>query len=471
MSVKGCVLFYRVNLFFSWLLKIVMNSKLLRLGRIARENVAPVIRGQLPVRNLSSLAEQLKSCVGGDAERLTSSTSIRDQYGRDESHFVHSPQPDFVAFPNSTQEVSNILKFCNQNLINVVPFGTGTGLEGGVTCPEHQNRPNISLSMTNMAEITALNVEDFDVTVQPGVTRQMLNDELRDKGLWFPVDPGADASLCGMCATSASGTNAVRYGTMRENVLNLEVVLPDGTICHTQGEGTRARKTAAGLNLTNLFVGSEGTLGVITGATLRVHGIPEASVVAVCTFSSLEEAVQSATMVMQCGVPIARMELLDPASIRACNNYSKLSLEEKHTLFFEFHGSEKGITEQAETVGEITGDLGGSNFAFAKVNEVIESNGFMANIIGHVGDGNFHSVLLYDAKDTKEEERLKQVTTQVGDLAMKYNGTCTGEHGVGLGKKHLLKKEVGPRTYSLMQLIKRSLDPNCIMNPHKVFDV
>ncbi|XP_075252806.1 putative D-lactate dehydrogenase, mitochondrial isoform X4 [Convolutriloba macropyga] len=414
-------------------------------------------------------------------------------------------------------EVSNILKFCNQNLINVVPFGTGTGLEGGVTCPEHQNRPNISLSMTNMAEITALNVEDFDVTVQPGVTRQMLNDELRDKGLWFPVDPGADASLCGMCATSASGTNAVRYGTMRENVLNLEVVLPDGTICHTQGEGTRARKTAAGLNLTNLFVGSEGTLGVITGATLRVHGIPEASVVAVCTFSSLEEAVQSATMVMQCGVPIARMELLDPASIRACNNYSKLSLEEKHTLFFEFHGSEKGITEQAETVGEITGDLGGSNFAFAKemekrnelwkarhaaywailatqpglkafitdvcvpishltpciveVNEVIESNGFMANIIGHVGDGNFHSVLLYDAKDTKEEERLKQVTTQVGDLAMKYNGTCTGEHGVGLGKKHLLKKEVGPRTYSLMQLIKRSLDPNCIMNPHKVFDV
>jgi len=303
---------------------------------------------------------------------------------------------------------------------------------------------------------------------------------------------------------------------MRENVLNLEVVLPDGTIFHTQGKGTRARKTAAGLNLTNLFVGSEGTLGVITGATLRVHGIPEASVVAVCTFSTLEEAVQSATMVMQCGVPIARMELLDPACINACNNYSKLSLDEKHTLFFEFHGSEKGITEQAETVGEITADLGGTNFAFAKemekrnelwkarhaaywailatqpglkafitdlcvpisnltpcileVNEVIESNGFMANIVGHVGDGNFHSVLLYDPHDKNQEERLKNVTTKIGDLSMKYNGTCTGEHGVGLGKKHLLKKEVGPETYALMTQIKRTLDPNCIMNPHKVFD-
>ncbi|TRY87992.1 hypothetical protein DNTS_007020 [Danionella cerebrum] len=301
--------------------------------------------------------------VCGD-EGVSVGNAVREQHGKDES--VHRCQPpDVVVFPRSVEEISALAKICHRHRLPIIAFGTGTGLEGGVCAPQG----GVCFSLRKMEQILDLHQEDFDVTVEPGVTRKNLNWYLRDTGLWFPVDPGADASLCGMAATSASGTNAVRYGTMRENVLNLEVVLSNGTILHTAGKSRRPRKTSAGYNLTNLFVGSEGTLGIITKATLRLYGIPESMVSAVCSFPSVQSAVDSTVQILQAGVPIARIEFLDDVMINACNLFNNLPYAVTPTLFLEFHGSSKSLEEQVAIAEDITRDNGGSDFAWAEDEE------------------------------------------------------------------------------------------------------
>ncbi|XP_064414490.1 probable D-lactate dehydrogenase, mitochondrial isoform X2 [Latimeria chalumnae] len=310
----------------------------------------------------SKIIEALRAVVG--SHNVSTATAVREQHGRDES--VHRCQPpDAVVWPQDVKQVSELARVCNQNHIPIIPFGTGTGLEGGVTAVTG----GICFNLSKMDRILDLNAEDFDVTVEPGVTRKTLNSYLRDCGLWFPVDPGADASLCGMAATSASGTNAVRYGTMRENVINLEVVLADGRVVHTAGRERRSRKTAAGYNLTNLFVGSEGTLGIITKATLRLYGVPEAMVSAVCSFPSVQAAVSSTVQILQCGIPIARIEFLDDVMMDACNRFSKLSYPISPTLFLEFHGTENSLEEQVRLAEELTKGNGGSDFAWARDQE------------------------------------------------------------------------------------------------------
>ncbi|XP_033941798.1 probable D-lactate dehydrogenase, mitochondrial isoform X3 [Pseudochaenichthys georgianus] len=379
---------------------------------------------------------------------------------------------------------------------------------------EHPATGGVCFSLRNMDQVLDLHPEDFDVTVEPGVTRKALNSYLRDTGLWFPVDPGADASLCGMAATSASGTNAVRYGTMRENVLNLEVVLADGTVLHTAGRGRRPRKTAAGYNLTNLLVGSEGTLGIITKATLRLYGIPETMVSAVCSFPSVQAAVDSTVQILQAGVPIARIEFLDDVMMDACNRFSSLSYAVSPTLFLEFHGSERSLEEQVLTAEDITQSNGGSDFQWARdagsrerlwkarhdawyaalalrpgckayatdvcvplsrlpqiiveTKQDLMENRLTGPIAGHVGDGNFHCLMVVEPSDPEELHRVHLFTERLARRALALDGTCTGEHGVGLGKRALLCEEVGPEAVKVMQRIKDSLDPKNLMNPGKI---
>ncbi|XP_028842463.1 putative D-lactate dehydrogenase, mitochondrial isoform X1 [Denticeps clupeoides] len=446
--------------------------------------------------------------ISGDAG-VSLGDTVREQHGRDESvHRCHPP--DVVVFPRSVEEVSALAKICHHHRLPIIPFGTGTGLEGGVGAV----RGGVCFSMRKMDQVLDLHQEDFDVTVEPGVTRKALNSYLRDTGLWFPVDPGADASLCGMAATSASGTNAVRYGTMRENVLNLEVVLADGTVLHTAGRGRRSRKTSAGYNLTNLFVGSEGTLGVLTKATLRLYGIPETMVSAVCSFPSVQAAVDSTVQVLQAGVPIARIEFLDDVMIDACNRFNSLSYPVAPTLFLEFHGSTRSLEEQVAITEEIAKDNGGSDFSWAQdeesrgrlwkarhdawyaalalrpgckayatdvcvplscLPEVVVAtkkdlirNGLTGPIAGHVGDGNFHCIMVLDPNDQEEVGQVHQFTERLARRALAMDGTCTGEHGVGLGKRVLLREEVGPLAIEVMQGLKATLDPKNLMNPGKV---
>ncbi|XP_036423944.1 probable D-lactate dehydrogenase, mitochondrial [Colossoma macropomum] len=446
--------------------------------------------------------------VSGD-EGVSLGEAVREQHGRDES--VHKCRPpDVVVFPRCVEEVSALAKICHQHQLPIIPFGTGTGLEGGVGAL----KGGVCFSLRNMDEVLDLHQEDFDVTVEPGVTRKALNSYLRDTGLWFPVDPGADASLCGMAATSASGTNAVRYGTMRENVLNLEVVLADGSVFHTAGRGRRPRKTSAGFNLTNLFVGSEGTLGILTKATLRLYGIPESMVSAVCSFPSVQAAVDSTVQVLQAGVPIARIEFLDDVMIGACNRFNSLSYPVTPTLFLEFHGSSKSLEEQVSITEEITRENGGSDFAWAEDEEtrarlwkarhdawyaaqalrpgckayatdvcvplsrlpqiIVETkedlmrNNLTGPIAGHVGDGNFHCIMVLDPNDPDEVQRVHEFTDRLARRALAMDGTCTGEHGVGLGKRTLLREELGPQAMEVMQGLKATLDPKNLMNPGKV---
>ncbi|KAL0968246.1 hypothetical protein UPYG_G00264270 [Umbra pygmaea] len=449
----------------------------------------------------------LRSVCGDDGVSL--SEAVREQHGRDESVHRCCP-PDVVVWPRSVEEVSALAKICHHHRLPIIPFGTGTGLEGGVGAV----KGGVCFSLRNMDRVLDLHQEDFDVTVEPGVTRKGLNSYLRDTGLWFPVDPGADASLCGMAATSASGTNAVRYGTMRENVLNLEVVLADGTIIHTAGRGRRTRKTSAGYNLTNLFVGSEGTLGLITKTTLRLYGVPEAVVSAVCTFPSVQAAVDSTVQILQAGVPIARIEFLDDVMMNACNSFNSLSYPVAPTLFLEFHGTENSLEEQVTVTEEITRDNGGSDFSWARDAEtrgrlwkarhdawyaslalrpgckaystdvcvplsllpqiIVETkkdlvlNRITGPIAGHVGDGNFHCILVLDPDDQEEVTRVHEFTERLARRALALNGTCTGEHGVGLGKRALLREEMGPQVIEVMQGLKATLDPKNIMNPGKV---
>nr|KAG5707878.1 hypothetical protein BaRGS_031609 [Batillaria attramentaria] len=419
--------------------------------------------------------------------------------------------PDVVVFAQSVDHVSKVVKLCNDTGVPLIPFGSGTGLEGGINAL----KGGVCLDVSQMTNIVNVNAEDFDCTVESGVTRNALNSFIRDTGLWFPVDPGADASLCGMCSTSASGTNAVRYGTMRENVLNMEVVLANGNVIWTAGEGKRTKKTSAGYNLTNLFVGSEGTLGIITKATIRLYGIPESTVAAVVHFNNVQEAVDTTVQVLQCGIPMARIEFLDDVAIDAFNKYSKYDMKVKPSLFLEFHGSEAALEEQIQVVEEVAKGNNGEDFKWAKEadernrlwkarheilyactaliqgskpystdvcvpishlpevivksKEMIKNAGLTAPIVGHVGDGNIHCVFLIDPNSEESYKRVHYYSDAIAELAMDLNGTCTGEHGIGMGKNELLVKEVGPAGIEAMMCIKKAFDPNNILNPGKVF--
>ncbi|XP_060041150.1 probable D-lactate dehydrogenase, mitochondrial isoform X2 [Erinaceus europaeus] len=418
--------------------------------------------------------------------------------------------PDAVVWPQNAEQVSRLAALCYGHGLPIIPFGTGTGLEGGVCAVQG----GVCINLTMMDRILELNPEDFSVVVEPGVTHRALNTHLRASGLWFPVDPGADASLCGMAATRASGTNAVRYGTMRDNVLNLEVVLPDGRLLHTAGQGRHFRKSAAGYNLTGLFVGSEGTLGLITAATLRLHPTPEATVVATCAFPTVQAAVDSTVHILQAAVPVARIEFLDDVMMDACNKYSKLNYSVAPTLFFEFHGTKEALAEQVQRAEEITQNNGAFHFSWAKeaeerrqlwaarhnawysalalrpgskgystdvcvpisrlpeilvqAKEDLKASGITGAIVGHVGDGNFHCILLVDPEDPEELHRVKVFAEQLGRRALALHGTCTGEHGIGLGKRHLLQEEVGAVGVQTMRQLKAVLDPKGLMNPGKV---
>lgn len=453
-------------------------------------------------RSLAAAIEELKALLG---ERLAQGLAVREQHGRDESW--HPPAlPDAVAFARSTEEVSAILAICNRYRVPVIPFGAGTSYEGHLI----PVLGGISLDLSGMNEILRVSAEDMDVTVQAGVRRKQLNEYLRDTGLYFPIDPGADATLGGMSATRASGTTTVRYGAMRENVLALTVVLADGRIIRTGG---RARKSAAGYDLTRLFVGSEGTLGVITEVTLRLHGRPEATAFAVCAFDSLQGAVDTAIQTIQMGIPIARVELLDEVMINAVNRYSKLELPEQPTLFLEFHGSAQGVAEQASTVEELAAANGGSGFRWSDREEErnqlwqarhdaayaakalrpgcenwatdvcvpishladiitfiraeADKSFLPAPILGHIGDGNFHMALVVDRSRPEEIAEAERLNRILISKALELGGTCTGEHWIGLGKMEFLQLEHGAGV-DVMRALKQALDPYNIMNPGKL---
>lgn len=438
-------------------------------------------------------------------DRLQTGASVREQHGHTTT-WIENQSPDAVVFPQSTEEVKQIVKTCALHKVPVIPFGTGTSLEGHVNAPAG----GISVDVSQMNKILTVNSGDLDCVVQPGVTREDLNTHLRDQGLFFPIDPGANASLGGMTSTRASGTNAVRYGTMKDNVIALEAVMPDGQVIRT---AQRAKKSSAGYDLTRLLVGSEGTLGLITEITLRLQGIPEAISSARCSFPSVDAACQAVMMTIQYGIPVARIELLDALSVKAANDYSKLTLPETPLLLLEFHGSEAGVVEQAETFGQIAEEFGGSDFAattsteersklwqarhdmywaslqlrpgasgistdvcvpISRLAECVTAAqdkaadlGLVAPTVGHVGDGNFHTLLLIDMDSAGEVAKAEEFVSWLNDMAISMDGTCTGEHGIGQGKRPYLVKELGAAT-TYMAAIKRALDPNNIMNPGKI---
>lgn len=444
----------------------------------------------------------LESLLG---DRFTRSQSVLDQHGRDESYLPATP-PQAVVFPRNTEEVRSVVTVCSEYGVPIIPFGAGSSLEGHVL-PVHGG---VSLDLTQMNSVLAVHPEDFDVTLQAGVTRLQLERALADHGLFFPVDPGADATLGGMVATGASGTTTVRYGTMRENVLGLEVVLADGCAIRTGG---RAKKSSAGYDLTRLMIGSEGTLGVITEITLRVQGIPEGISAAVCGFSNLAGAIRTAVEVIQWGLPVARVELLDEVAIAAVNRHSSLELAEEPTLFFEFHGTRSGVEEEARATAEIARNNGGRDFVWAtqagerhalwrarhvayfaalalrtpsrimstdvcvplsRLVECISETkaevaraSFPVPLVGHVGDGNFHLLLVIDPESARELAEATAINQSLVERALRMGGTCTGEHGVGLGKRQWMTEEHGP-ALAMMRAIKRAFDPQGILNPGKV---
>ena len=452
------------------------------------------------------LIDALKARFG---DRCSTALVVREQHGRDESSF-EVPPPAAVVFAEQTQDVADAVALAGQYAVPVIPFGVGSSLEGHLLAVQG----GISVDVSRMNKVLAVNPEDLTVTVQPGVTRKQLNEEIKSTGLFFPIDPGADASLGGMAATRASGTNAVRYGTMRENVLALEVVTASGEVIRT---GTRAKKSSAGYDLTRLFVGSEGTLGVVTEITLRIYPLPEAISAAVCSFPSIEAAVRTTIQIIQLGVPIARVELIDHNTVRMVNAHSKLSLREEPMLLMEFHGSPTGVKEQAELVQEIAAEHGGKAFDWAATPEertrlwtarhnayfaavqsrpgcrVIstdtcvpisrladclldsvkeaDASGIPYFLVGHVGDGNFHFGYLLDPDDPREREVAEDLNHKLVARALRLGGTCTGEHGVGLHKMGFLVDETGAGAVDMMRAIKRALDPKNIMNPGKIFAV
>ncbi len=441
-------------------------------------------------------------------DRLSLSQALREQHANTLTWLKTEP-PDAVFFAETTAEVAEVVRLCAGARVPVIPFGTGTSLEGHVNAPFG----GVSLDLSRMNRILAVHEADLDCVVEPGVTRKALNDHVRDLGLFFPVDPGADASLGGMAATRASGTNAVRYGTMRDAVLGLTAVLADGSVVTTGG---RARKSAAGYDLTRLLIGSEGTLGVITGLTLKLYGIPETILSAVCPFASIEGACNATIAALQMGLPLARIELADEVQIRACNAYSRLSLPEAPTLFLEFHGTPAGAREQVEAFAEIARAEGGGEFDWAERQEDrtrlwqarhdaywavralkpgaevlstdvcvpisalaacvsatrqdIDRLGLLAPIVGHVGDGNFHVLPLIDPSDPEERRKVQGFLDRLIDRTLGFGGTCTGEHGIGQGKIGYLAQEHGEGV-KLMVTIKKALDPLNILNPGKIFSL
>ncbi len=438
-------------------------------------------------------------------DRMSTAPAVRAHHGQDGSYHA-GHDPDAVVYPTSSEEVLAVVELCSREGVPIIPYGVGTSLEGHVAALNG----GVCLDLSQMNRILQVNAEDMDVTVEPGVTRKQLNTHLRDTGLFFPVDPGADASLGGMAATRASGTNAVRYGTMRENVLSLNVVLADGRVIRT---ARRARKSAAGYDLTRLFVGSEGTLGVITEVTLRLYGIPEAISAAVCAFPTIDEAVNTVILTIQSGVPVARIELLDAATMGAVNDYAGFDYAVAPTLFFEFHGTPASVAEQAETVRAIADDFGGSAFEWTTLEEErnrlwqarhdtyyatqalaptkvgiatdvcvpisrlaecisetqadLEASNILAPLVGHVGDGNFHLIYFVDPDDEAEVAEAKRLNERMVMRALALDGTCTGEHGIGYGKLDFLQAEHG-EGISVMRQLKQALDPHNIMNPGKV---
>ncbi|MFO1292453.1 MAG: FAD-linked oxidase C-terminal domain-containing protein [Rubrivivax sp.] len=454
----------------------------------------------------AAMLEALRARFG---ERFSTAASVREQHGRGESVYDAVP-PEAVVFCTSTDEVVFVVRQAAAHAVPVIPFGVGSSLEGHLLAVQG----GVSIDLSRMDRIVAVDAEDLTVTVQAGVTREQLNREIRATGLFFPIDPGANATLGGMAATRASGTNAVRYGTMKENVLALTVVGADGEPMRT---GTRAKKSAAGYDLTRLYVGSEGTLGVITEVTLRLYPLPEAVSAAICTFPSIDAAVRTTIQIIQMGVPIARCELLDANAIRGVNRHFKLALPEAPMLLMEFHGSEAGVAEQARAVQQIAHEHGGTEFQWAttpeertrlwtarhqayfaalqlrpgcrcqatdtcvpisrlaeSINESIaevEASGIPYWIVGHVGDGNFHLSYLFDADDAREAAEVERLNVQMVRRALRLEGTCTGEHGIGLHKMGYLVDEAGPAALAAMQRIKRALDPQNIMNPGKVLAV
>jgi len=456
-------------------------------------------------RNDAGIGVALPILAQRFGERFVVSEAVRRQHAHTLTWLANQP-PDAVVFAETTQDVVEIVRICGEHRVPIIPFGTGSSLEGHVNAPGG----GISIDFSRMKRVIALHAEDLDCVVEPGITRQELNDYLRDTGLFFPIDPGAEASLGGMAATRASGTNAVRYGTMRDNVLNLTAVMPDASVVKT---GHRAKKSSAGYDLTRLLIGSEGTLGVITELTLKLHGIPEAISGGVCPFKSVEDACNAVIMTIQSGIPVARIELLDALQVKACNAYSKLGLEETPTLFLEFHGTPASVKEQSEMFGEIAAEFGAGNFVWETTPEarnklwkarhdvywsavglrpgakaiatdacvpisrlaecVIETaadiaeSGLIAPIVGHVGDGNFHVTMLVDVEDPGEVERAEAFVGRLNMRAIAMDGTCTGEHGVGQGKMKYLKAEHG-HGLEVMRTIKRAIDPANIMNPGKI---
>ena len=447
--------------------------------------------------------QELQKLLG---ERLSMSNSVREQHGRDESFHASAP-PEAVAFVENNEEVAEIVRICVQHQKPIIPFGTGTSLEGHVAALHG----GVCLDVSGMNKVLEVNENDLDCRVQAGVTRKQLNQHLRNSGLFFPIDPGADASLGGMTATRASGTNAVRYGTMRENVLGLTVVTADGRIIRT---GTRARKSSAGYDLTRLFVGSEGTLGIITEIQLRLYGVPEAISAAVCSFETMEGAVNTTISTIQMGIPVARIELLDEVQVDAINRYSDFDYALKPTLFFEFHGTEAWVKEQSEMVKEISTEEGGSDFQWStqeqekqklwearhnayyaglalrpgskgwatdvcvpisrladcilETRSDIEESKLTVPLVGHVGDGNFHLLFLIDPENEEEELKLYQpLNDRLIERALRMGGTCTGEHGIGSGKIKYMEAEHGD-SLDLMRQIKQAFDPDNLMNPGKM---
>jgi len=451
---------------------------------------------------VQSAIDVLKQRFG---DRLTTNDTVRDRHGTDESY--HAPKaPDAVVFPQIREDVIEIVEICRDHKTPIIPFGVGTSLEGHIAALEG----GVSIDLGQMSNVLEVNAEDLDVTVEAGVTRKQLNEYLRDTGLFFPIDPGADATIGGMSATRASGTNAVRYGTMRENVLSLGVVLPNGRYIRT---GKRARKSSAGYDLTRMFVGSEGTLGVITDITLRLYGIPETISSAVCTYPTVDDAVNTVILTIQSGVPIARIELIDEVQMQALNQFSDLGYAERPTLFFEFHGTEAGVSEQIESVRGISDEFGGADFnwaskaedrsklwqarhdahyanmqlrpgakawptdvcvpisrlaeCIAETREDIEESGLLAPIVGHVGDGNFHVDMVLDPDDAEEVTRAVALNDRLVARAQAMDGTCTGEHGVGYGKIDKLAGELGDAV-DVMRNLKQAIDPQNLMNPGKI---
>jgi D-lactate dehydrogenase (cytochrome) len=438
--------------------------------------------------------------------RCTQSTSIREQHANTLTWTANQP-PDCVVYPHDASEIQEIVRLCHQHGMPIIPFGTGTSFEGHVNAPFG----GVSIDTSLMNKVIAVNSEDLDCVIEPGITRKALNHALKDYGLFFPIDPGADASIGGMVATRASGTNAVRYGTMKDNVINLTAVLPNGEILKT---AQRAKKSSAGYDLTRLFVGSEGTLGVITEITLKLHGIPEAISAGICPFPSIKAGCDATIMTIQSGIPIARIELLDEVQVRAINLHSKIGLPETPMLMVEFHGSETGVKEQAERFGEIAAMCGGGPFTWETKQEArtklwqarhdaywasqllrpgakgistdvcvpisrlaecvaetkadLDESRLIGPIVGHVGDGNFHVLPLIDMDDADEVKRGKAFVERLVERAMRMEGTCTGEHGIGQAKMKYLETELGPVGLSALRAIKLAFDPHNVMNPGKI---